>query len=477
MNVTQRTGGQLLIDCLCAQGVTTGFGVPGESYLAVLDAMVDVADKFEFVICRNEGGAAFMAEAWGKLTGEPGVCFVTRGPGATNAAIGVHTARQDSTPMVLFVGQVATDQKEREAFQEIDYRSFYRDVAKWATEIEDVNRIPEMVARAFTVARSGRPGPVVVALPEDVLVETTCAETCAQVQIAEPAVDSQILNTAMELLESAQKPLVLIGGGGWRRATSTRLQTFVEGSQLPVVSAFRFNDLLDNNSPCFVGEAGVAMRPFVREAISQADVILALGIRFGEMTTDAYTLFDCPQPQQKIIHVHPSDGELGKIYQAEMPIQSGVNAFVSSLGNMSLMSSASRDKWCDSLRKSFLESLSCPPQPGGVDMGVISAWLRDRLPTDTVVTNGAGNFTIWPNKFLLYGSDMRLLAPQSGAMGYGLPAAVAAKVANRERTVICFAGDGDLQMNIQELGTAMQAGAQPIVLLLNNRMYGTIRMH
>ena len=475
--INQRTGGQLLIECILAQGASVAFGVPGESYLAVLDAMHDVQDKLQFVVCRNEGGAAFMAEAYGKLTGAPGLCFVTRGPGATNASIGVHTAMQDSTPMILFVGQVGTDQKGREAFQEIDYRAFYGSVAKWVTEIDRVERIPEIIARAYSVAINGRPGPVVIALPEDVLTAVTDVAPIGVVKATEPAAGPEDIVKALSLLNNAERPAVLVGGGGWSVQGRADLRAFVENNDLPVVAAFRFNDLFDNHSSCYAGEAGVAMRPEVKKLLESADLVLAVGIRFGEMTTAAYTIFTCPQPSQRIVHVHSSDDELGKIYQAELPVHAGPNRFLAAIKNVGLERSGKRQAWCANARATFINTLSCPPQPGGVDMGEISAWLRAHLPEDVIVTNGAGNFTVWPNKFLLYGEKARLLAPQSGAMGYGLPAAIAAKVANPKRTVVCFAGDGDFQMNCQELGTAMQAGAQPIVLLLNNSMYGTIRMH
>ena len=479
MTILPKTGGQLLVDCLLAQGASTAFGIPGESYLAVLDALYDVRDRLKFTVCRNEGGAAFMAEAWGKLTGEPGLCFVTRGPGATNASIGVHTAMQNSTPMILLIGQVGTDIRGREAFQEIDYRTFYGDITKWVTEIDRVERIPEVIARAYAVAQNGRPGPVVIALPEDVLTSTSTAQAAGKVSVCEPAPSAEDIARAAHLLGAAHKPVVLIGGGSWRGQGRCDLQHFVEANQLPVITAFRFNDLIDNYSICYAGEAGVAMRPSVRALLDGADVILAIGVRFGEMSTDAYTLFQCPSPQQKIIHVHASDGELGKIYQVERAIHAGPNHFTAAMRSLSLTGArySPREDWCHKAREAFLDTLQCPPQPGGVDMGEICAQLRETLPEDVIVTSGAGNFTVWSNRYLLYGNSARLLAPQSGAMGYGLPAAIAAKLAEPTRTVVCFAGDGDFQMNCQELGTAMQAGAQPIVLVLNNAMYGTIRMH
>ncbi|WP_095199038.1 thiamine pyrophosphate-binding protein [Mesorhizobium carmichaelinearum] len=469
-----RNGGRLLVECLIALGASKSFGVPGESYLAVLDALHDTEGKLDYVLCRNEGGAAFMASAYGKLTGSPGICFVTRGPGVTNASIGVHTAMQDSSPMILFVGQVGTDMKGREAFQEIDYRAVYGTVAKWAVEIDDVARLPEIVARAWTTALTGRPGPVVVALPEDMLTTLTeAAPLSGPAAIFEPAPSVDAMAAAFKLLAAAEKPVLLMGGANWTEAGRTALQAFAEASDIPVVAAFRYQDQFDNHSPAFVGEAGVGMVAHVKKLISDADVILAVNVRFGEMTTDGYTLLSVPQPRQKLIHVHGSDREIGKIYVPVIGIHAGPNAFAKALTPVK----GTWAEWRAAARKAYEGTFAAPVQPGPVDMVAVSAWLREILPADVILTNGAGNFTVWPNKFFKFGPQARLLAPQSGAMGYGLPAAVAAKVAFPERTVVCFAGDGDFQMNCQELGTAMQAGAQPIVLIINNGIYGTIRAH
>ncbi len=474
MTHPSRHGGRILVECLEALGTVQSFGVPGESYLAVLDALHDSA--IDFTLCRNEGGAAFMAAAYGKLTGSPGICFVTRGPGATNASIGVHTAMQDSAPMILFVGQVGTDMKEREAFQEIDYRAFFGPVAKWAVEIEDITRIPEILSRAWTTALSGRPGPVVVALPEDVLSGASdVAALRGPITLAEAAPSAETMDLVRAALASAGRPLIIMGGGGWKDAGSQALQAFAEASDIPVLAAFRYQDRYDNFSPTFAGDAGVGMAPVTQDLIRKADVILALNIRFGEMTTGAYTLFDAPHPRQRLIHVHASDRELGKIYAPELAVHAGPNAFASALGKDPI--SGDWGAWRAEARAGYEAWFDLPAQPGPVDMGVVTAHLRDRLPNDTILTNGAGNFAVWPNKFFPLGPGHRLLAPQSGAMGYGLPAAVAAKVTYPKRTVVCFAGDGDFQMNHTELGTAMQAGAQPIVLILNNGTYGTIRMH
>lgn len=469
-----RNGGQLLVESLVALGASKAFGVPGESYLAVLDALHDTQGKLDFVMCRNEGGAAFMASAWGKLKGEPGLCFVTRGPGVTNASIGVHTAMQDSAPMILFVGQVGTDMKGREAFQEIDYRAVFGTVAKWAVEIDQIERLPEILARAWTTALSGRPGPVVIALPEDMLTALTTAQPLTgPAQIAEAAPLPLALEQAHKMLAQAHRPVILMGGCNWTQQGQRDLQAFAEASDIPVIAAFRYQDQFDNFSPAYAGEAGVGMPAHVKALIKNADVILAINVRFGEMTTDGYTLLTVPVPVQKLIHVHGSDRELGKIYQPTLGIHAGPNAFAAALSPVH----GDWAQWRAQARADWEAGMDLPPQPSPVDMGLASAHLRDVLPKDAILTNGAGNFTVWPNKFYKYGPQARLLAPQSGAMGYGLPAAIAAKIAYPERTVVCFAGDGDFQMNCQELATALQAGAQPIILILNNGIYGTIRAH
>jgi acetolactate synthase-1/2/3 large subunit len=467
-------GGQVLVQSLEALGATRAFGVPGESYLAVLDALHDTQGRLDFVLCRNEGGAAFMAAAWGKLTGSPGICMVTRGPGVTNASIGIHTAMQDSAPMIIFVGQVATHMKGREAFQEIDFRGVFGTMAKWVVEIDEATRIPELLARAWTTAQTGRPGPVVVALPENVLSgPCNVPPLTGPARIAEPAPESGALQDALALLASAERPAILLGGCNWTGAGRAALQSFAETSDIPVVAALRYQDMFDNHSHCYAGDLGLGLAAGVRKTIAEADVVLALNIRFGEISTEGYTLFDVPKARQKIIHVHGSDRELGKVYIPEIGIHAGPNAFAVALtpvrGNWAA--------WRARARSDYEATFTLPPQPSPVDMGLVMAHLQEMLPPDAILTNGAGNFTVWPNKFYRFGPQARLLAPQSGAMGYGLPAAIAAKVACPDRTVLCFAGDGDFQMNCQELGTAMQAGAQPIVLILNNGTYGTIRAH
>lgn len=473
----KRNGGQLLVDCLLALGATKCFGVPGESYLAVLDALHDTCGSLDFVMCRNEGGAAFMATAYGKLTSKPGICFVTRGPGATNASIGVHTAMQDSAPMILFVGQVGTDMKGREAFQELDYRAVFGSMAKWAVEIDQVDRIPEILSRAWTLAVSGRPGPVVIALPEDMLTSfTSAAPLTGPVEIAEPAPSAPAMVRLREMLAGAKRPVILYGGCNWAEGSMAAIQSFAEASDIPVVSVFRYQDQYDNTSPTYCGEAGVAMVASVKELLREADVVLAVNNRFGENSTDGYTLFNVAQPSQQIIHVHGSDLEIGKIYRPTLGIHAGPNAFALALDTLGPVK-GDWTEWRAKGRTAYEEGFDLPDLPSPVDMGKVTALLNEVLPQDVILTNGAGNFTVWPNKFFKFGPKARLLAPQSGAMGYGVPAAIAAKIAYPERTVICFAGDGDFQMNCQELATALQHKAQPIILLVNNGIYGTIRAH
>ena len=468
------TGGEILIDCLLALGSKKAFGIPGESYLAVLDAIYDKREDFDFILCRNEGGAAFMASAHGKLTNEPGLCFVTRGPGAMNAAIGVHTARQDSSPMILFVGQVGTALKGREAFQEIDYETAFRDVAKWSVEINEADRIPEIISRAWLTAVSGRPGPVVVALPEDILTdETDALPLISPVHIEKGVPVSETIEKVQFALSDCKRPLIIIGSSTWSQSGQNALKSFAESSKIPVVAAFRYQDQFDNFSSAFCGEAGVGMPAHVRELIVASDLIIAINIRFGEMTTDAYSLLKVPIPDQKLIHVHSAESELGKIYLPDIAIHADPNEFSRCLENVS----SRWEDWFSSARRKYLDSLIAPKQPSMVDMGLVMQYLQKVLPSDVIITNGAGNFAVWPNKFYQFAGYSRLLAPQSGAMGYGVPAAIAAKSAFPNRTVVCFAGDGDFQMTCQELSTAAQIGIFPIILILNNSSFGTIRVH
>jgi len=473
----KRTGAQLLVECLLAQKVEMGFGVPGESYLAVLDALHDVGNSFRFINCRNEGGGAFMAEAYGKLTGKPGVLFVTRGPGAPNASIGIHTAMQDSTPMVVFVGQIETSMREREAFQELDYKAVFGPMAKWAVEIDDADRVPELISRAFAVAQSGRPGPVVVALPEDMLVQMTDALPRGYVTPvqAEPSVAA--IDAVMELMSAAKRPVLVVGGGGWNSDGRAALKKFAEANALPVIVSFRSQDLIDNNSPSYVGDAGFGIAPEIRSFLDESDLLIALNVRFGETLTDGYTLFDPATFDKKLVHFHAGEAELGKIFTPDLAVLSCPNAAIKALAERAPVKDPVWEQRARTARAAWVAGLEVKPQPGGVDMGVIMASLRANLPQDTIVTNGAGNFAIWSGRYLLYGDGKRLIGPQAGSMGAGIPSAVAAKLLDPDRFVLCFSGDGDFQMNGMELGTALQYGAAPVVLLLNNGTYGTIRMH
>ena len=476
--MVQMSGGQAVVQTLITLGARAGFGVPGESYLAVLDAFCD-APSFRFIGCRNEGGAAFMAEAWAKLTGEVGLCFVTRGPGATNASIGVHTAMQASTPMLLFIGQVGLEHQGREAFQELDYRQVFGPIAKYVTEITDVSRTPEIVRRAWSLAISGRPGPVVVALPEDVLTQS------AQMHIPDAPIlppKSAAVVEDLELLAakflSAKRPVILAGGGRWEVQDRNALQACARKLNIPVLTGFRYHDLFDNTDPLFVGEAGVGMTANTKRLLTEADVVLAVNLRFGEMTTNAFTLFGADRGEQWIAQSHRSGDEFHKYVAPNLSMISDPAPLLDGLRTrLEGQSMGQNPAWATSARAGFSAAQTAKPQPSPVDMGVVTSTLQAVLPADAIVTNGAGNFAIWPNKFMQFSKHQRLLAPQSGAMGYGLPAAIAAKVAYPERCVVCFAGDGDFQMNGQELGAALQAGARPIVLIVNNGSYGTIRMH
>ncbi len=418
-----------------------------------------------------------MAEAWARLTGRTGVLFVTRGPGAGNAAIGIHTAMQAGTPMVMFVGQVARSMRGRGAFQEVDYPATFGALGKWAVEIDAPDRVPELVARAFAVAQSGRPGPVIVALPEDMLAEPTRAQAGPALRIARPEPDAAALAEIRARLEAAQAPVILVGGGGWTDAGRAALRAFAEANALPVMTDFRCQDLIDHQSNAYAGDAGLGKSAALRKALEEADVILALGTELSEIATDGYEILTPPAPRQALIHVHADAGELNKVYTAALPVQAHPDALVRALAETLIAGRERRVKRLADLRSAHLGFLLTPPQPGDLDMGRVIAHLQQVLPDDAILCNGAGNFAIWPNKQFRFHGRQRLLAPISGAMGYGLPAAIAARVECPDRCVVAFAGDGDFQMNLQELGAAMQANACPIVLVVNNRSYGTIRMH
>lgn len=485
MSQDTQLAGHLIVECLVAQGVTHAFGVPGESYLAVLDGFHKYRENIRFVINRQEGGAAFMAEAAGKMGQRPGVCFVTRGPGATNASIGVHTAFQDSTPMVLFVGDVASDQRDREAFQELEYQNFFgpstKGMAKRVERIDDPDRIPEYVARAFATAMNGRPGPVVLVLPEDMLTKATAARPLPRVEPVESWSDPGALRTLREMLLAAKKPFVIAGGGGWTPQAAQALQRFAENWKLPVGNAFRFQDTFDNHHPLYAGDVGIGINAKLSARIQDSDLILAIGPRLGEMTTGGYTLLKPPRPRQKLVHIHASAEELHRVYRADLAINATMNAAARSLEVLTAPPEVPwGSEWAQAANADYLDNLKPQKLPGHIDMPEVVAALQKHLPADALVTNGAGNFASWTHRFFrhhgLAKGHKTQLAPTVGAMGYGVPAGIAANIVSG-RVALTMAGDGDFLMNGQELATASQCGARSIIVLLNNGMYGTIRMH
>ncbi len=482
--MTQQIAGHLLVECLVRQGVKHAFGVPGESFLAVLDGFHAYRDEIRFIINRQEGGAAFMAEAHGKLTNRPGVCFVTRGPGATNASIGVHTAFQDSTPMVLCVGDVASDSRDREVFQEVNYLSFFgpstKGFAKLVERIDDPRRIPEYVARAFATAMNGRPGPVVLVLPEDMLTQTVDAAPLPRVEPVQAWSDPGSLRTLREMLMQAERPLVIAGGSGWTPQSAQALQRFAENWKLPVGNAFRFQDTFDNFHPLYAGDVGIGINPRLAARVRDADLVIAIGPRLGEMTTGGYTLLEAPKPKQQLVHIHASAEELNRVYQADLAINATMNAAARSLEVLTAPVQVAWEAWAKSANDDYLANLQPQPLPGPIDMPAIIALLQKHLPADAVLTNGAGNFASWVHRFYRHHGLAKgfktQLAPTNGAMGYGVPAGIGAAIATG-RLAFTIAGDGDFLMNGQELATAAQYGAKSLIVLLNNGMFGTIRMH
>ncbi len=470
-----RTGGRLLVDQLVVHGVDVAFGVPGESYLAVLDALYDA--PIRFVACRHEVGAANMADAYGKLTGRPGICMVTRGPGATHAAGGIHTAFQDSTPLILLIGQVGRDMMGREAFQEIDYRHMFGPMAKWVDQIDDPDRIPELISRAFHVATSGRPGPVVLALPEDMLVEAS------DVADARPAVVGRVhpapsdVERTRTMLAGAVRPLVVVGGAPWSVEAHEALTAWCTASSLPVASGWRRQDYVDNGSDVYVGHLALGADPRLAARVREADVLLVVGDRLSEITTAGYTLLSVPNPAQALIHVTADPDELGRVYTPALGIASSPDTFALALSALPPLEPGGREEGTRQGRQDYLDNLRSLPMPGDLDMGAVMATVRARLPADAIFTNGAGNFSVWAHRFYEFRTYPTQLAPTSGAMGYGVPAAVAAKLLHPERDVVAIAGDGDFLMTGQELATAVQFDAAIVVLVVNNGMYGTIRMH
>jgi acetolactate synthase-1/2/3 large subunit len=472
-----RTGGQILVDQLRIHGADLAFCVPGESYLPVLDALHANREVIRLITCRHESGAANMAEAYGKLTGKPGICFVTRGPGATNASIGVHTAYQDSTPMILFIGQVGGDFVEREAFQEIDYRRMFGQMAKWVAQIDRADRVPEFIAHAYQVATSGRMGPVVLALPEDMLSAQTDAANARAWQRVTTSPGDQALVRLSSLLQSAVRPFVIAGGSGWDTESCANLLHFIETQQLPVGCAFRFQDLFDNAHPNYAGDVGIGINPALAARIKAADLLIAIGPRLGEMTTGGYGLINAPVPAQKLVHIHAGAEELGRVYQADLMINATMPAMARALAAMPRLTRAGVEAGASEANADYQAWQARKEIPGKVQMWDVMQHLESVLPADAILCNGAGNYSTWVHRFHRYRGFRTQLAPTSGAMGYGVPAAIGAKAVHPDRIVIAFAGDGCFLMTGQELATAVQYRLNVIFIVVNNGMYGTIRMH
>ena len=481
----RRSAAEVLVDQLVLHGSKRAFCVPGESYLPVLDALYAHRQDIALTINRHESGASFMAEAWGKLTGTPGICFVTRGPGATNASIGIHTAYQDSTPLILFIGQVGSDFMEREAFQEVDYRRMFGEFAKWVAQIDRADRIPEFIARAYHVATSGRQGPVVLALPEDMLVEMVEAADAKPYQALQAEFGASSLSQVKKLLEQAERPFLILGGSGWSPHSASLLEQFAKRWSLPVGCSFRRQDLFDNRHACYAGDVGIGINPKLAARIKQADVVVALGARLGEMTSSGYTLFDVPVPRQTLIHIHPDADELGHVYQPTLAIQAGMTQSAEALATLELSSKPSWAAASTAARDDYLawqkEPVIFAERPQSLNLWRVIDTLFKTLPANTVLANGAGNFATWGHRFRQYpglsAGYRTQLAPTSGAMGYGVPAGISAQIFDRNRPVVVLAGDGDFMMTGQELATAVTEHAGVLFIVVNNGMYGTIRMH
>ena len=473
-----RTGGQILIDQLILNEVDSVFAVPGESYLAALDALYGARNQIKLITCRQEGGATFMAEAYGKVTGKPGVCFVTRGPGACNASIAVHTAMQDSTPLVLFVGQVAREMSGREAFQEIDFsKMFAPPITKLSVQIDDPARIPEVVHHAFSIALSGRPGPVVVALPEDMLTEECIADDGLKAKTVRPHATSHQLSQVRLALEKASRPLMILGGGGWSPEACSHLEKFAEANTLPTAVSFRRQDLFDNHNQLYIGDLSTGTDPSLTKRIKSADLLLVVGARLGEITTQGYTVIKTPVPDVTLIHVYAEATEFGKVFQAEIPILSGMDSFAEEANDMPPVDGAKWKDWAKDARQDYLETLKPDVTNSSLDLAYVVNFLQQKLPDNTIVTVDAGNFSGWAHRFWRFKEPRTELGPTAGAMGYSVPAGVAAQIAKPGQQVVSFVGDGGFMMTGQELSTALQHDAKPIILLFNNSMYGTIRMH
>ena len=474
--MAKRTGGQAIVDALVTNGVDTVFCVPGESFIAVLDALHDVP-QVRVITCRHEAGAANMAEAYGKLTGRPGIAFVTRAPGATHASIGVHIARQDSTPMILFVGQVARGMRGREAFQEIDYAQVFGGLAKWAAEIDDARRVPELVARAFHTAISGRQGPVVLAMPEDMLRDEVDVAGAGYVTRTAAHPGAAELARLRAMLAGAERPLVILGGSGWDEDACAAMRRFAQRNALPVTCSFRRQALFDNRDPHYAGDLGIGPNPALAERVRSADLIVAVGARLSEAPTGGYTLIEAPLPRQKLVHVYPDPDELGRVFQPALAINAGPAEFARALDGVEPIASPRWREHTAAARRDYEAALQPGEPRGELDLAHVVRWLSARLPDDAIVCNGAGNYNTWLHRFFEYKQFGTSLGPTAGAMGYGFPAAIAAKLRHPERVVVAFAGDGCFLMSGHELATAVQYGVNVVVLVINNGMYGTIRMH
>lgn len=477
MTISNRMGGKILADGLKAQGVELIFGVPGESYLALLDGLYDQRETIRFITCRQEGGAANMAEAYGKLTGQPGICVVTRGPGAANASIGLHTAFQDSTPMLLLVGQVGRQMQDREAFQEVNHGIFFSEMSKWSAEIRDPSRIPEYLNHAFHSALSGRPGPVVLSLPEDMLREEAEVEDAPPAIPVQPAPAPEQIKQIREMLLEAESPLMVLGGGGWNHEACRIHTLFADQQDLPVAVSFRCQDRMDNDHRCYIGDLGIGPNPKLHQLVQDSDLLIVVGARMGEMTTGGYRLMGIPVPNQKLVHIHPGADELGRVYRADLPINASVQQFAQALSQLETVPSEGWRERTAKARQSY-EAFQQPPEaPGNVNFADVVRHLSEALPADAIITNGAGIYSSWGHRFYRFHKFPSQLGPTSGAMGYGMPAAISAKLVFPEREVVCLAGDGCFMMNGQEMATAVQYGLNLIVLVINNGMLGTIRMH
>jgi acetolactate synthase-1/2/3 large subunit len=490
-----RSGGQVVVDQLVIHGADLVFCVPGESYLEVLDALYDARDRVQLVNARHEAGAANMAEAYGKLTGRPGIALVTRGPGACHAAIGVHTAYQDSTPMLLLIGQIARGSTDREAFQEVDYRQMFGPLAKWVAQIDQADRVPEYLARAFHVATSGRPGPVVLALPEDMLTEAVTVADARPFVASQAAPDPADLARLRGMLEAAERPILLVGGSRWSDAACAQIVAFAEAWDLPTTTSFRRMDVFDNRSPVYAGDFGTSPLPSLPGRLREADLVIAVGARLGDITTQDYSTLARTEPKshseglaerlrterspepRALVHVYPDADELGRVFRPALGIVAGPAAFAAALGALRPAAAPRWSAWTRAANADYVANLEPSAYDGALDMGRALAELRQVLPRDAIVTLDAGNHTGWPMRYLAFGRPGRLLGPTSGAMGYSAPAAVAASLVHRDRLVVCCVGDGGFLMSGQEIATAVQHGGKPIFLVFNNASYGTIRMH